>query len=309
MAGGVREPRAGRQPPVPAEHPAHRTPSSGTGVRRAAGAGTGLSFPEGGPWPCFAFSALYSYQPLISCPHGSVCAKGPSGTLRPPHRPCPRCPGQGGAGRGPGIAVGLCPPMGAAGGLASTARTWDSRPQPHSPRRALDRVRARLSSVSRLICEGHNCGINTPRPAPAPGRRGAQVVLVQVRLRQSDKERVGREAGTGLAPGAAREGQGLQGGELRLLGTLCPAPHGPPPADRRAPPLPAPRPLPWGTLRTLACEAVEREPPGATAHHTKPSACVTRRTPRTGLTRCPMVRKRRPPPSQGRQRASGQRGQ
>lgn len=77
-------------------------------------------------------------------------------------------------------------------------------------------MRARLSSVSRLICEGHNCGINTPRPAPAPGRCRAQVVLVQVRLRQSDKERVGREAGTGLAPGAAREGQGLQGGELRL---------------------------------------------------------------------------------------------
>lgn len=75
------------------------------------------------------------------------------------------------------------------------------------------------------------------------------------------------------------------------------------PAAEPTPALPAPRPLPWGTLPTLCCQAVESEPSGlqlstrnrqsGQAGDDEAGARQPWGTPCTGLASCPVVRKRR----------------
>lgn len=136
-------------------------------------------------WTLATFCFLRSIQ--LSAPHFlpiRVClSQRPFGHPEATRHAMPQAPRAGRSRPGPGHCCGALSSHGSCWGTGVYGfGIWDSRPQPHSPRRALDRVRARLSSVSKLICKEYNRGINTLRAAPAPSHFLAQALLVQVRL-------------------------------------------------------------------------------------------------------------------------------
>lgn len=98
----------------------------------------------------------YSVQPSASSPPPQADLSGPHSTLSGATHHGPQGPSiRGGASQSLVITVSFCFPEQRD---ICCFRTWDSQPDPaergrHSPRRALERVRARLSSFSKLICK------------------------------------------------------------------------------------------------------------------------------------------------------------